>query len=201
MSDNNCAICWETISESDIIKLECTHLFHKDCSLFLNNDLCPLCRMGSIILKNHIVTPMDKLRELSNIINDTHESIILDDNINYFGAINKINELCSKRLYIIDEIRGSLKDTSLIEIQMQFSTLIELLILYGTDETDDNDISNIFTMLDIMKSISQKIELYYIEKTFVHDDEEDLNNNVEEDLNNNVEEDLNNNVDDTNQSS
>jgi hypothetical protein len=46
-SGQSCVICWETFTASDnVISLECTHVFHRDCIskwLLEHNSTCPLC--------------------------------------------------------------------------------------------------------------------------------------------------------------
>lgn len=46
--ENKCSVCYERISDTDKLKLECNHIFHLDCikkMFFLYmDDKCPLCR-------------------------------------------------------------------------------------------------------------------------------------------------------------
>ena len=44
--ENDCPICLEKITLKSSDKLECGHLFHKDCldKWFMNNYTCPMCR-------------------------------------------------------------------------------------------------------------------------------------------------------------
>lgn len=44
--ENECPICLEKINHKTSDKLECGHLFHKDCldKWFMNNYTCPICR-------------------------------------------------------------------------------------------------------------------------------------------------------------
>ena len=50
LPENNCSICLEEFKNEDILKkLNCTHIFHKDClGIWINNNnnnkSCPLCR-------------------------------------------------------------------------------------------------------------------------------------------------------------
>ena len=49
LPENNCSICLEEFKNEDILKkLNCTHIFHKDClGIWINNNnnkTCPLCR-------------------------------------------------------------------------------------------------------------------------------------------------------------
>ena len=39
----NCSICMEKNNDASI-NLLCNHRFHHDCLIFLNNNICPLCR-------------------------------------------------------------------------------------------------------------------------------------------------------------
>ena len=51
LPDNTCSVCLEEFKEDDIIKkLNCNHIFHKDClEPWLNNNRnCPLCRQNII---------------------------------------------------------------------------------------------------------------------------------------------------------
>ena len=45
--NNECVICFEEISDNNMIKLSCNHSFHKNCIIELvkkRNRKCPLCR-------------------------------------------------------------------------------------------------------------------------------------------------------------
>ena len=50
LPDNTCSICLDEYKEDDIlVKLNCNHIFHKDCLepwFNDNNKNCPLCRGG-----------------------------------------------------------------------------------------------------------------------------------------------------------
>ena len=52
LPDNVCSVCLEEFKEDDILKkLNCEHIFHKDCLepwLNNNNRNCPLCRTDII---------------------------------------------------------------------------------------------------------------------------------------------------------
>ena len=39
-----CSICLEIIKIENIHILECRHIFHRNCLLYVSNQLCPLCR-------------------------------------------------------------------------------------------------------------------------------------------------------------
>jgi hypothetical protein len=45
-NEEDCAICYETLKDSDVIKLKCDHIFHKDCieKWIEKSGTCPLCR-------------------------------------------------------------------------------------------------------------------------------------------------------------
>jgi len=50
-----CCICFETINKSNEIPLECGHLFHKNCLLKTDKNICPLCKVSfTNIEKNYI---------------------------------------------------------------------------------------------------------------------------------------------------
>ena len=47
LPENNCSICLDEFKNEDILKkLNCSHIFHKDCLVpwINNNKSCPLCR-------------------------------------------------------------------------------------------------------------------------------------------------------------
>ena len=47
LPENNCSICLDEFKNEDILKkLNCSHIFHKDCLApwINNNKSCPLCR-------------------------------------------------------------------------------------------------------------------------------------------------------------
>ncbi len=41
--ENECAICYETLCDRDILK-PCRHRIHKHCFLQTNSNRCPICR-------------------------------------------------------------------------------------------------------------------------------------------------------------
>lgn len=45
-TDIDCCICFSPLCEKDTIKLDCNHMFHKDCTVKWSNtgDSCPICR-------------------------------------------------------------------------------------------------------------------------------------------------------------
>ena len=60
-NDMVCSICFENLTDKHIIKLECNHLFHKECleSWYNSNSIdatksCPLCR-DKIVISNLMV--------------------------------------------------------------------------------------------------------------------------------------------------
>ena len=48
--NNTCRICLEYYN-TDIIKLNCNHIYHKKCLAKLNKYTCPLCRQNIDIYK------------------------------------------------------------------------------------------------------------------------------------------------------
>jgi len=50
-----CCICLESINKENEIPLECGHLFHKNCLLKTDKNICPLCKVSfTNIEKNYI---------------------------------------------------------------------------------------------------------------------------------------------------
>ena len=47
-SEEKCSICMES---SNLIQLQCKHLFHENCinEWVKNNDTCPICRLNIIV--------------------------------------------------------------------------------------------------------------------------------------------------------
>jgi hypothetical protein len=39
-----CSICLESIKNENQYILQCRHIFHKECIVYVCNQLCPLCR-------------------------------------------------------------------------------------------------------------------------------------------------------------
>jgi hypothetical protein len=63
-----CSICLESIKNENQYILQCRHIFHKECLVYVNNQLCPLCRkpfnlgnigfgLNKICRGNHNYTP------------------------------------------------------------------------------------------------------------------------------------------------
>ena len=51
LPDNTCSVCLDEFKDEDVlVKLNCEHIFHKDClEPWLNNNRnCPLCRQNII---------------------------------------------------------------------------------------------------------------------------------------------------------
>ena len=46
----DCSICFDEIKEEDKKKINCNHVFHKDClsPWLVNENTCPLCRQTVI---------------------------------------------------------------------------------------------------------------------------------------------------------
>ena len=44
-----CSICLENIKLKNRYILNCNHIFHRNCILYVNNQLCPLCRKPFIL--------------------------------------------------------------------------------------------------------------------------------------------------------
>jgi hypothetical protein len=45
--NDTCAICLENFKETQYVLftiLECSHVFHRDCIVRVNNNMCPLCK-------------------------------------------------------------------------------------------------------------------------------------------------------------
>jgi hypothetical protein len=49
-TEDDCSICLESKLSGDIIELECTHTFHKECinKWLTNNESCPYCRQDIV---------------------------------------------------------------------------------------------------------------------------------------------------------
>ena len=47
-SDQDCCICQQSLTQSSVRKLNCTHEFHKSCitDWFKQQKNCPICRRG-----------------------------------------------------------------------------------------------------------------------------------------------------------
>ena len=63
--NNDCVICLENINKDNLIKLNCKHMFHKDCILTLikkRNRKCPLCRHRITWTINFIETNNHKIK-------------------------------------------------------------------------------------------------------------------------------------------
>ena len=44
-----CSICLENIKNENKYILDCNHTFHRSCLLYVDNQLCPLCRKPFIL--------------------------------------------------------------------------------------------------------------------------------------------------------
>jgi hypothetical protein len=72
MDSSNCAICMDTIGESNTCKLECGHTFHYTCIFQWNknNENCPYCRnktVPSIYNTNENNSEIDEIDEIDEI--------------------------------------------------------------------------------------------------------------------------------------
>ena len=84
---DECAICYENMDHNGIIKLNCGHMFHKQCVIKINNNNCPLCR-----------TPFD----IKNLLNINKNIRILDPFFFWTNSgINRKIELFKPKEHII----------------------------------------------------------------------------------------------------
>lgn len=173
----NCSVCLEEVNENveKTIKLECNHVFHSDCVMFLNNVTCPNCRADSVLLENFVVNPIEKLNELAIIMSTEYTKYISAENDNYSEHINNLNRLCSEELYMINSMYSKKHAVYIGEIQSYFSALLELLNICGSSE--EENFGDLEILYDILKSMSLKIELNYINIKFgdVEVDSDSLN--------------------------
>lgn len=50
-----CCICFESINKENEIPLNCGHLFHKNCLLKTDKNICPLCKVSFTIVEQNYI--------------------------------------------------------------------------------------------------------------------------------------------------
>ena len=96
--DDKCSICLNSLTESDVYKTHCGHLFHKDCFEQLKKrfDTCPMCRASLAVeeIKKKDNAVVNQIRDVSEEEREEERRLI---NL-ALAIINRDNTVTHKKL-------------------------------------------------------------------------------------------------------
>lgn len=70
--DDKCPICYELLTEQNVIKTNCSHVFCKSCLSQLKNTICPMCRteIKKLVSININIDFIEQIKEKINLLNE-----------------------------------------------------------------------------------------------------------------------------------